>query len=32
LATESCQVHSEDAFYVAAVVKPLFAYFLSCLL
>jgi len=22
----------EDAFYVAAVVKPLFAYFLSCLL
>jgi hypothetical protein len=28
LATESCQVHSEDAFYVVAVVKPLFELFL----
>jgi hypothetical protein len=25
-------VAHEDAFYVAAVVKPLFAYFLSCIL
>ncbi len=32
LATEACQARSEDAFYVAAVVKPLFAYFLSCIL